>query len=268
MLLASIINWNVPPEIEPLSFGFIHLRWYGVLFALSFVVGYQIMTKIYKDEHKTDKQLESLVLTMILSTVIGARLGHCLFYAPEYYLANPLEIFKIWQGGLASHGAAVGIISALALYSQRQKIKLIWILDRIVIVVALSAFFIRLGNFFNSEIIGKPTDVPWAVVFERVDMLPRHPSQLYEGIWGLFVFTLIYSIYNKYKEKLPNGLLFGIFLICTFGFRILVEFTKENQVAFESGMSMNMGQILSIPLVILGIISIIWSFKNKNTEIA
>ena len=178
--MLAYIDWSVGPDI--IDIGIIKIRWYGLLFALSFVLGYQIMLKVFKYEGHTQKQLDSLTIFMILGTVIGARLGHCLFYEPGYYLSNPLEILKVWNGGLASHGAALGIIFSLFLFSKKHKtISFPWILDRIVIVVALSGFFIRTGNFFNSEIIGVPTDLPWAVIFHRIDELPRHPSQVYEA---------------------------------------------------------------------------------------
>jgi len=257
----QFFHWSVSPEI--FSFNFIHVRWYGILFAMCFVVGYQIMIKIYNKEGKTEKQLESLSYYMIFSTVIGARLGHCLFYAPEYYLANPFEILKVWEGGLASHGAAVGIIFALWLYSKKQQdISLLWILDRIVLVVALSGFFIRLGNFFNSEILGMPTDVPWAIIFDRVDNVPRHPSQLYEAFAYLISFGILMQLYKKEYWK-KEGFLFGLFLVLIFGVRFFVEFTKEIQVDFEKTLPLDMGQLLSIPLVLIGLYFL---FRNRITK--
>jgi prolipoprotein diacylglyceryl transferase len=169
-----------PFSIGSLNLGPFSVRWYGLLFAASFVIGFQIMNWIFKIEKKSEKDLNDLVWYMILGTVIGARLGHCLFYNPEYYLSNPLEILKIWQGGLASHGAAVGILTAMYLYSKKKVGQsFLWILDRVVITVALAGSLIRLGNLFNSEIIGIPTDLPWGFVFTLIDEIPRHPAQLY-----------------------------------------------------------------------------------------
>ncbi|MEJ5261596.1 MAG: prolipoprotein diacylglyceryl transferase [Ignavibacterium sp.] len=260
MMIISYIWWEVSPEIVKL--GPFSLRWYGLLFALGFVLGYIILSKVYKKEKKPLEDLEKLSVYVILGTVIGARLGHCLFYDPAYYLTNPIEILKVWQGGLASHGAAIGILTALYLFSKKRKDQnLIWILDRLVIVVALGGALIRLGNLFNSEIIGKATDVPWAFVFIRVDEIPRHPTQLYESLFYFVSFLILYFIYQKKSISLKPGFLFGLFLILIFGFRFFIEFLKENQSAFESALPINMGQILSIPFVLLGLYFI---FRKKQ----
>ncbi|MCL6495753.1 MAG: prolipoprotein diacylglyceryl transferase, partial [Ignavibacterium sp.] len=235
---------------------------YGLLFALAFVFGYIILSKVYKKEKKSLEDLEKLSIYVILGTVIGARLGHCLFYDPAYYLTNPIEILKVWQGGLASHGAAIGILTALYLFSKKKKDQnIIWILDRLVIVVALGGALIRLGNLFNSEIIGKAADVPWAFIFVRVDDIPRHPTQLYESLFYFLSFIILYFIYQKKSVSLKPGFLFGLFLILIFGFRFFIEFLKENQSAFESALPINMGQILSIPFVLLGLYFI---FRKKQ----
>lgn len=251
-MIITSIWWTVSPEI--LKLGPFSLRWYGLLFALAFVFGYIILSKVYKKEKKSLEDLEKLSIYVILGTVIGARLGHCLFYDPAYYLTNPIEILKVWQGGLASHGAAIGILTALYLFSKKKKDQnIIWILDRLVIVVALGGAFIRLGNLFNSEIIGKATDLPWAFVFVRVDEIPRHPTQIYESLFYFLSFIILYSIYQKKSVTLKPGFLFGLFLILIFGFRFFIEFLKENQSSFESALPINMGQILSIPFVLLGL---------------
>ena len=261
-MLLAFIEWSVSPEIFHL--GPISVRWYGFLFAMAFVAGYFIMTWVFKKEGRPRTDLEQLSVYMIFGTVIGARLGHCLFYNPEYYLSNPIEIFKVWEGGLASHGAALGILTALYLFSKKKKnYPMLWTLDRVVIVVALAGTFIRLGNLFNSEIIGKPTDVSWAFIFTAVDDIPRHPAQLYESIAYFIIFLILLFIYYKGFEKNRNGLLFGIFLVLVFTFRFFVEFLKENQSGFEEAMVLNMGQILSVPFVIAGIIFIAKSFKPK-----
>lgn len=260
-MIASIF-WNVSPEIMKL--GPFSLRWYGFLFALGFVLGYIILGKIFKDEKRPQSDIEQLSLYVIAGTVIGARLGHCLFYDPVYYLSHPIEIIKVWEGGLASHGAAIGILIAIYLVSKKLKsASMLWILDRLVIVVALGGALIRLGNLFNSEIIGKAADVPWAFVFARVDDIPRHPAQLYESIFYFTSFFILYFVYYKTQKKFKEGFLFGLFLILIFGFRFIVEFVKENQSAFEQGLFLNMGQLLSIPFVLAGLYFI---YRKSNLK--
>ncbi|KAF0149549.1 MAG: prolipoprotein diacylglyceryl transferase [Ignavibacteria bacterium] len=257
-----MIYWDVSPDI--FSFGPITVRWYGLLFAASFIVGYQIMMVIYNKEDRTEQDLNDLVWYMVAGTVFGARLGHCLFYNPEYYLAHPLEMLMIWKGGLSSHGAAIGILAVLYLYTRTRKgFTLLWIMDRVVITVALAAFFIRMGNLFNSEIIGKTTDVPWAFVFVMIDEQPRHPTQIYEALAYLIVFFLLLTLYFRSQGKVKEGRLLGLFLILIFGFRFFVEFLKENQSQFEAGMILNMGQLLSIPLIILGVFILISKMKKQ-----
>ena len=262
-MILAFIEWSVSPEI--FHIGSISVRWYGFLFAMAFVAGYFIMTWVFKKEGKPQPDLEQLSVYMIFGTVIGARLGHCLFYNPVYYLSNPVEILKVWEGGLASHGAAIGIITAMYIFSNKKKnYSLLWILDRIVIVVALGGSFIRLGNLFNSEIIGKPADVAWAFIFTAVDEVPRHPTQIYESLAYLIIFLVLWFVYYKGINQNKNGLLFGLFLVLVFTFRFFVEFFKENQSGFEAGMTLNMGQILSIPFVIIGLIFISRAFKIKK----
>ncbi len=256
-----MIEWNVSPEI--FSIGPLSVRWYGVLFAISFVVGFQLIHWIYKKENKPENDLNDLIWYMILGTVIGARLGHCLFYNPNYYLTHPIEILKVWQGGLASHGAAIGILIALYLYSKKKKDQpYMWVLDRIVIATAFGGFLIRIGNLFNSEIIGKPADLPWSFVFVQVDKVPRHPTQIYEALAYLISFIILFFYYKKKEGKFKEGFIFGMFLILVFTFRFFVEFFKEDQSAFEKGMLLNMGQILSIPLILLGIYFILRKSKK------
>lgn len=378
MNLFSYIIWNASPDIFTLPIPFIDkeitLRWYGLLFALGFLISQQILYYIFKKEGKPEKDVDTLTIYMVIATVIGARLGHVLFYEPERYLANPIDILKIWEGGLASHGATVGILFALWLYS-RKKINImsndgksvlkvdrrpnqnyLQTLDRIVILVALTGALIRFGNFMNSEIIGKPTNSDYGVVFARtvtevlksddsikdvkyvqvdsasnelgykpIKMLiefnegdnayedydqyvagrvnsfltfnpyvrehisqtgyvdykisqdesqkyyaiintyaiPRHPAQLYEAISCVFLFALLLLIWTRHKEKLAEGRLFGIFLIVCFGLRFLYEFLKENQVDFENSLPLNMGQILSIPLVLLGFYMVFRSYRKE-----
>ena len=245
------ITWNVSPEM--FSIGPITLRWYGLLFALSFVTGYIILQRIFKHENQPVSLLDELATYMIISTVIGARLGHVFFYEPASYMQHPLDILKIWEGGLASHGAAVGILIALYIFARRKHKPYFWALDRVVIVVALAGFFIRTGNLMNSEIFGKPTELPWAFIFSRVSDIPRHPTQIYEGLCYLATFFFLHHYYYKKNGAPRPGDLFGMFLIAIFGMRIIIEFLKEPQVGFENQLTFNMGQMLSVPFVIVGI---------------
>ncbi len=249
------IIWNVEPEIFSL-WGFA-IRWYGLLFALSFVIGQYILLHIFKQEGRYERDIDKLMLYMVIGTVVGARLGHCLFYDPLVYLQDPVRILYIREGGLASHGATIGILFALWLYQHNTfGISYLWLLDRVVIAIALGGAFIRFGNLMNSEIIGIPTDLPWGFVFKNnpdSGFVARHPAQLYESISSLLLFFLLYSLYKKYGSDFPRGLSFGIFLIVLFGLRFCYEFIKENQVAFENNFYLNMGQILSIPLICIGV---------------
>lgn len=376
MTSLQYILWNGSPEIFTIPVSFIDfnitLRWYGLLFALGFLISQQILYYIYRKEEKSEKDVDTLTVYMVIATIVGARLGHVLFYEPERYLANPVDILKVWEGGLASHGAAIAILIALYIYarnsvkkSEKKNKVPVWqsylrVVDRIVILVALTGALIRLGNFFNSEIIGKPTRSEYGVVFARsvteslqddryveeidyvkvdtaasektaksypvkilvdfknenpeeelhrfmrdhiqtlqfnpyygehidqtkditykiaedgaqdkaaiveLQMIPRHPSQLYESASYLLLFFLLFWIWVKYKKNVPPGRLLGIFLIVCFGFRFLIEFLKENQVEFESDLPLNMGQLLSIPLVLAGIGILLLSYKKNNSNL-
>lgn len=263
-MLLNYVNWNINPEI--IGFWGLSIRYYGLLFASAFFFGYLILQKIFKQEGLTIELLDKLTVYMAIGTVLGARLGHCLFYQPEYYLSNPWEIIKIWHGGLASHGAAIGILIALFYFSKKNKKPYLWTLDRIVIVVALGGFFIRMGNLMNSEIYGIETSLPWGFIFARNgETIAKHPTQIYEALSYLLIFILIYSIYNKKGTQVKQGLIFSIFLILLFTVRFFVEFIKEDQVGFEQGMSLNMGQWLSIPFVLIGFFLLYRSFKSKQT---
>lgn len=358
MSLLSFIIWNASPEIFSVHVPFIDrqitLRWYGLLFALGFLISQQILYYIYKKEGKPESDVDKLTLYMVIATIIGARLGHVLFYEPQRYLSDPIKILKVWEGGLASHGAAIAILFALWLYARKKKPGQNWlqVVDRIVILVALTGALIRFGNFFNSEIVGKPTHSNSGVVFarnvtealkvsenvedvyyvkvdssfnennyppvkmlvdfkkggatgeelkdqvynivnytesrEQIDrtfrfdpklvkndkgyyssivylyMIPRHPAQLYEGLACVLLFVWLFWIWKRHQEKLPPGRLLGIFLIYCFGIRFLLEFLKEPQVDFESTMALNMGQLLSIPLVLAGIYILWLSFRKKE----
>ncbi|WP_317125721.1 prolipoprotein diacylglyceryl transferase [Flammeovirga pectinis] len=265
--ILAFIHWDVNPEILP---GILPVRWYGLLFSLGFFIGTWIMAKIFVNENRPESDADAILIYMVVATIIGARLGHVLFYQPDYYLQHPLEVLQIWKGGLASHGGAIGIIIALYLYSSKRPDQpWLWILDRIVIPVALAGCFIRFGNLMNSEIIGRPTDVPWAFIFERAyvadPLTPRHPAQLYESITYLIIFFILGTIYKKKGHKLPQGILFGLFLILVFGMRFVWEFFKEDQVAFEATMELNMGQWLSIPAVLGGLFFFVRSLGKAGT---
>lgn len=259
--ILSFITWGPEPEIFKIgSFG---VRWYSLCWLLAFVVSYFLMLKIFKREGKSQELLDKLTIYVFIGTLVGARLGHCLFYDWAYYKEHFLEIFIPFQQvngewqltgftGLASHGGAIGIITALWLFSRNSKTNFMWICDRLVLVVPIAGAFIRLGNFFNSEMIGNPTDLPWAVVFKTIDQVPRHPAQMYEAIAYVIIFFILWAIYNKNKDPRP-GKLFGIFLILLFGARFIIEYVKIDQVDFEAGMLLNMGQLLSIPFILIGI---------------
>jgi len=358
--MLSFITWSPDPAIFHL--GSLEVRYYGLLFALGFIIGQQIIYYIFKKEGRPESDVDTLTFYMIAATVIGARLGHVLFYEPEKYLSRPLDILKVWEGGLASHGAAAAILFILWVYSRKKKVTYLWILDRIVIVVALAGAMIRTGNFMNSEIIGKPTESSNGVVFMRdveytltrnypqlaevesssgdfeiadpyvpvnlevtfnggfeeekvkgfienilrndfaelatddepkiafgaeeevrYELKPgaggtyvatiqlagiaRHPAQLYEALSCIIIFLGLFYIWTLKKEKTPEGIIFGIFLIVLFGLRFLYEFLKENQVSFEDGLALNMGQILSIPLVLAGVVILIRALNTfKNTK--
>ena len=351
MSILNYIVWDPNKEIFRLPFNDHPIVWYGLLFAMGFIIGQQIMFYIFKAENKPRQDVETLTLYMVIATVVGARLGHCLFYDPVYYLQNPLDILKVWEGGLASHGAAAGILTGIYLYSRKKTGQsYLWVVDRVVIIVALAGSFIRLGNFINSEIVGLPTGSQKGVVFAReieesvesdqyivnaeaskasksqdtsgfntpvlltiefdpklgeaevtgylqqrlphillassartvphikfaaggspsyklvpnpgagltaevlVEGIPRHPAQLYESISSMLLFVFLFYLWNRKKSGTPEGLLFSIFLIILFGLRFFYEFLKENQEAFEDDIPLNMGQWLSIPLIIAGII--------------
>jgi phosphatidylglycerol:prolipoprotein diacylglycerol transferase len=261
-----VIPWDVNPEI--FRIGAFAVRWYGLLFASSFFFGYIIMNRIFKNENLGEPVLDRLTIYMAVGVVAGARLGHCLFYEPGYYLSHPLEILMVWHGGLASHGAAIGILTAIWLFSKKEKKDYIWSLDRIAIVVALSGFLIRMGNLMNSEIYGIETTVPWGFVFLRNhEVAPKHPTQIYEGLAYLAIFILLYSLYWRKKGEHIQGILISLICILIFTARFFIEFLKEDQVAFEATMKLNMGQWLSIPFILLGIAGLYWSLKRKKRAV-
>lgn len=262
---ADFFHWGPSPIL--LSLGPLQLRWYGLLFASGFVVGFYIMQKMYRLEGKDPENVDTLLTYMVAGTLLGARLGHCLFYEPDYYLSHPIEILKFWRGGLASHGAAIGIFSALYIYSKRHKDEpYLWLMSRMGVVVAGAGFFIRLGNFFNSEIVGVPSFFSWAIVFTRIDQIPRHPTQLYESISYLLIFAFLCRLYFKSKGLISPEKLLGWFFVLVFGVRFLLEFTKEYQAAFAVGLPLRMGQLLSIPLVLAGLYFLFKKDGGQNAQ--
>ena len=252
-MILNYINWNANPEI--FSLGSISLRWYGLLFASGFLIGLYMVRKMYQAEGAPEKWLDSAFIHIVLGAVIGARLGHVFFYDWDYYKEHLIEIPQTWHGGLASHGGAFGIFIGLWLFSRNvSKKPMVWMLDKIAVPTALAGFFIRMGNLMNSEILGKPTDVSWAFIFVREgDGLPRHPTQLYEAFAYLLIFGILFYMYKSEKIRNAQGLIFGTFLTLLFSARFVIEFFKENQESFENNMLINMGQILSIPFILIGV---------------
>lgn len=260
----NFIHWNINPEIFHL--GPISVRWYGLLFASGFLIGYYIVEKMFKEEKINPKWLDSLFFYLIIATVVGARLGHVFFYGWEYYSQNPKEILMVWHGGLASHGGAFGILIAMFFYSKLiAKRSMLWIMDRVVVPIALVASLIRFGNLMNSEIYGVETTLPWGVIFERNgEIVAKHPTQIYEALAYLFAFGIMMFLYWRTKSKNKQGLLLGVFFILMFSSRFLIEFIKENQEAFESEMVLNMGQWLSIPFILFGVYLVVRAIQKPE----
>ena len=261
------IIWDINPDIVNIPVINHPLRWYGLLFAFGFLLSQQVMYFIYKRDGRATNEVDTLTVYMVVGTIVGARLGHVLFYDPAYYFQHPLKILATWEGGLASHGGAIGILVAIYLFSRKTNVAYLWILDRIVIVVALTGCMIRLGNLMNSEMIGLPTSLPWGFVFTRMDNIPRHPAQLYEALYCFFLFVLLFWIWHQYKDRLKNGFLFGWFLIILFSLRFVDEFFKISQEPFEDGLILNMGQLLSIPFVLGGIGILLLPVRKKRNTI-
>ncbi len=256
--------WNVNPNI--LELGPLQLRWYGLLFVGSFFLGLMILTKIYKREGKDPSVLDAMLIYVMIGAVLGSRLVHCFFYEPEFYLSHPLEILKVWKGGLASHGGLAGVLIALYLFAKRYHTPYMWLLSRISIPGALTAAFVRFGNLFNSEILGLPSDKPWAIIFARVDMLPRHPVQLYEAFSYLIILGLLIAIYRKVTPAFATKILPAVFLVTVFTARFFLEYTKTRQAAYTTELPFTTGQMLSIPYIILGILWMVWAFKSVSKD--
>ena len=276
--ILSYITWN--PDAEIFRIGGFAVRWYSMCWLVGLALAYFLVRKLYKEQKVKDGLFDPLFIYCFIGILLGARLGHCIFYEPEYWLSSPQHVFEIfvpvrmmadgsWKftgyEGLASHGGTIGLTIALIIYWLRVRkhgLSLWRILDNIAIVTPITACFIRLGNLVNSEIIGKVTDVPWAFIFERVDMLPRHPGQLYEAIAYAIFFPIGWYLYRKHPERVGTGFFFGLCLTLIFTFRFFIEYTKDIQVAREAAMTLNIGQMLSIPFVLVGIYCMWRSFKT------
>ncbi|NOZ47872.1 MAG: prolipoprotein diacylglyceryl transferase [Chlorobi bacterium] len=254
------ITWKTKPDFNLFGLSF---HWYGILFGITFIQGYLILSYFIKVENKPEKWADFALLTILIGTLVGARLGHVFFYKWSYYKTHLPEIIMIWKGGLASHGGVIGVLIAFWVYSKIvTKKSILWILDRLMIPIAIGCFLIRFGNLINQEIIGLPSHLPWAFIFTKIDAVPRHPSQLYEGLAYLSIALYLIVIYFKNKNFYEQGYFTGIFFTFAFFARFLIEFTKENQSNFENNMVLNMGQILSIPFFIAGVFILIISIKK------
>jgi prolipoprotein diacylglyceryl transferase len=270
--LLNYIIWQ--PNLEAFHLGPITVRWYGLLWVIGLTLAYLVVKRLYKEQKIKDEYFDPLFIYCFLGILIGARLGHCIFYEPDYFLTSGKGLIEMilpirlgddgsWLGqtfgfhiigyaGLASHGGTLGLMIALWMYVRKTKLGIWTVLDNIAIATGTTACFIRLGNLMNSEIIGKITDVPWAFIFERVDAVPRHPGQLYEAIAYAILFVIMWQLHKKMPEKIGTGWYFGFCLTYIFTFRFFIEYTKEIQEAFEASLPIDMGQILSIPFILLG----------------
>ncbi len=275
MISILFIHWHVNPVI--FQAGFLSLRYYSILFALGILFAYIFLQKIFLKENMGGMVFNKLALYIGVGTIAGARLGHCLFYEPDYFLRHPLEIVLPWQGipfsdnfvftgyqGLASHGGAIGIFIGSYLFSKKYSYKLLYILYRLCLVIPLTGAMIRLGNLMNSEIIGKASNVSWAFVFENIDFIPRHPAQLYEAILYSSLFFALRYLYGNKAANYLSGTMFGWFCIGIFSIRFFIEFFKANQETFESHLILNMGQLLSIPFIVIGVFFLCREFRHRE----
>ena len=264
-----VVHWSVNPVL--FHIGSLEIRWYSLLFVAGFILGWYLFKWFFKREGIKEQLLDPLLYTLLIATIVGARLGHCCFYQPDYYFGSWQgfwEIFMPWKGGLASHGGAIALLLAMWWFAHRYGPKndfdYLWLMDRLCITVAFAGCFIRLGNLFNSEIYGDVTGLPWGFVFElRGETLPKHPTQIYESLTYLILGLVMVWIYDKKLDKVHRGFFFGFFLLGCFGMRFLIEFIKEPQVGFEEAMTLNMGQLLSIPFILAGIAMLVYAEKKK-----
>lgn len=275
--MLSDITWTADPAI--FTIGSKEIRWYSLMFIIGFGFGYKIVERMWRRESINPKWIDPLLYYTLIGTVVGARLGHCLFYDPGYYLSHPIEILKVWEGGLASHGGVLGIIVAIYFYSKYvSRQSMLWTFDKLVVPTGLVAALIRIGNLMNHEVYGLPTDLPWGFRFienlhawrqgaEPVFSAPSHPTQIYEAVCYLLTFVLCMWLYFKKEAWKKEGLIFGIFMICIFTARFFIEFLKNNQEDFEAAMPINMGQCLSIPFIVMGIYFVVRAWKRSNLNI-
>ena len=274
MQLFCSVTWSADPVI--FDIGFFSLRWYALMFIVGFYIGSKLMEVYYKHDGVNPEKVYTLFLYCFIGTIIGARLGHCLFYDPGYYLANPIEMLKTWKGGLASHGGTLGVFLAVLVYARSDHRSALWVLDRLGIAVAPVAALIRVGNLFNHEIYGHVTSMPWGFRFienvgawsrgaEPVYTEPCHPTQIYEALCYLAVFAVNAYLYYKTDARNRRGLLLGVFFTGVFGSRFLIEYVKNVQESFEEGMILDMGQILSIPFIVGGIWLIVRAMRRPAT---
>ena len=275
--MTGFITWTANPVLFQL--GFFAVRWYSLMFLIGFTIGYYIIYKMFKHEGARQEWIDKLLIYVAIATIVGSRLGHVFFYQWDYYSQHPLDIIKIWEGSLASHGGTIGIIIAILLYSKYvTKKSPIWTFDRLVVPVALVGALIRIGNLFNHEIYGHDTTLPWGFRFienlhgwmagaDPIFTAPCHPTQIYEALAYLALFSLLMVMYWKYNCQERKGLIFGVFLTWLFSARFFIEFIKNVQVEFEEGMALNMGQWLSVPFIIAGVVLIIYALSHKREHI-
>jgi phosphatidylglycerol---prolipoprotein diacylglyceryl transferase len=262
-MVLNYITWNMDPVM--IRIGSFAIGWYSVFLVLSFYISYRFVIHIFESENMSKDSVLSYGLFILAGLLLGGRLVHCLAYEPEYYLQYPWDIIKPWRGklgenamfvgyrGMSGHGSAIGITIGIILNAIRTKTSMVWMVDRISMFGPLIGFFVRFGNLFNSEILGKPSELPWAFLFARVDPLPRHPVQIYEALAYLGIFILSYSYYKKHVGKEKKGAILGLVLILVYTARFILEFFKAKQSDVESAMALNMGHILSIPLILIGL---------------
>ncbi len=270
MFEMLFVHWHVNPVL--FHIGGLQIRWYSLLFVSGFVIGWYLFRWFFRREKVSEKLMDPLLYTLLIATIVGARLGHCLFYQPDYYLGSWQgfwEIFMPWKGGLASHGGAIALLLAMWWYSshygKKNGFDFLWIMDRLCITVAFAGCMIRLGNLFNSEIYGDVTTLPWGFIFDlRGETEPKHPTQIYEALSYLLLGLILVWVYRYRLDKVYRGFFFGAFLVGCFGMRFLIEFIKEPQVGFEEGMALNMGQLLSIPFVLVGLAILVLSTVRKQ----
>lgn len=266
------IHWDVDPNL----FGLRIFHWYSWCFIAGFILGWYLFKWFFKREGVSETLMDPLLFTLIIATIVGARLGHCLFYQPDYYFGSWQgfwEIFMPWKGGLASHGGAIAILIAMwwfaRKYGRKNGFDMLWLIDRLVITICFAGAFIRIGNLFNSEIYGGVTDLPWGFVFERNgETEPKHPTQIYEALSYVILGLILLWVYVRKLDKIKRGTIFGLFLIGLFGARFLIEFVKNDQVAFEAGMPLNMGQLLSLPFILAGVGLLVYNATGHGKKAA